>query len=58
MHRLVRFFVALFALSASTLFAQDYPNKPIVLVVPFAPGGSSDVLSRLVGAKLTEAWKQ
>jgi len=37
---------------------QDYPNKPIVLVVPFAPGGSSEFLSRLIGAKLTEAWKQ
>ena len=37
---------------------SDYPNKPILLVVPFAPGGSSEFLSRLIGAKLTEAWKQ
>ena len=58
MLRLFRFAVALLALSAGTLFAEDYPSKPIVLVVPFAPGGSSDFLSRLIGAKLTEAWKQ
>lgn len=37
---------------------QDYPSKPILLVVPFAPGGSSEFLSRLIGSKLTEAWKQ
>jgi len=43
---------------APALAQQDYPNKPIVLVVPFAPGGSSEFLSRLIGAKLTEAWKQ
>ena len=58
MLRLIGMFVALFALAAGPLFAQDYPNKPILLVVPFAPGGSSDFLSRLIGAKLTEAWKQ
>ena len=38
--------------------AQDFPNKPITLIVPFAPGGSSDVIARLVGAKLTESLKQ
>jgi tripartite-type tricarboxylate transporter receptor subunit TctC len=38
--------------------AQDYPNKPVTLVVPFAPGGSSEVLSRLIGQRLTENWKQ
>ncbi|MEO8753672.1 MAG: tripartite tricarboxylate transporter substrate binding protein [Casimicrobiaceae bacterium] len=49
---------ALFFLAVTPLHAQDYPSKPIVLVVPFAPGGSSDFISRLIGSKLTEAWKQ
>jgi tripartite-type tricarboxylate transporter receptor subunit TctC len=32
--------------------ASDFPNKPITLVVPLAPGGSNDILARLVGQKL------
>jgi tripartite-type tricarboxylate transporter receptor subunit TctC len=50
--------VVALGLAASHSFAQDYPVKPITLIVPFAPGGSSDLLSRLVGQKMTEAWKQ
>ena len=38
--------------------AQDYPNKPIRFVVPYAPGGASDVTARLLGQKMTEAWGQ
>lgn len=37
---------------------QDYPNKPIRLIVPYPPGGGNDTLARLFSAKLTEAWGQ
>jgi tripartite-type tricarboxylate transporter receptor subunit TctC len=36
--------------------AADYPAKTIRLIVPFTPGGSTDILARLIGQKLTEAW--
>ncbi len=38
--------------------AQAYPNKPIRVVVPFPPGGGVDVISRMVGEKLTAVWGQ
>ncbi len=37
---------------------QDYPNKAIRIIVPYAPGGSTTFTSRLVGQRLTEAWGQ
>ncbi len=50
------------SMAASAAFAQDgvadYPNKTIKIVVPFPAGGTSDVLARLVGQKLSEAWGQ
>src|SRR5688572_9124297 len=37
---------------------QDYPNRPIRLIVPYSPGGSTTWTSRLIGQRLTEAWGQ
>jgi tripartite-type tricarboxylate transporter receptor subunit TctC len=38
--------------------AGDYPNKPIRMIVPFTPGGSTDILARTIGEQLTKAWGQ
>jgi tripartite-type tricarboxylate transporter receptor subunit TctC len=39
-------------------FAADYPDKPIRVVVPYAPGGASDILARVLGQKLSESLLQ
>jgi tripartite-type tricarboxylate transporter receptor subunit TctC len=45
---------ALLLTLAAPTFAQNYPNRPITLIVPFAPGGPADLLGRLVGQKISE----
>ncbi len=43
---------------SGALHAQDWPSRPIKIYVPAAPGGTTDLLARLVGAKLSDAVKQ
>ncbi len=44
--------------AAGSVAAQNYPNKPIRVIVPVAPGGLPDILARILTAKLTESFKQ
>jgi tripartite-type tricarboxylate transporter receptor subunit TctC len=55
----MRLFVAglLFALAGAAA-AQTYPNKPIRIIVPYAAGGTSDILARQIGPELNKAWGQ
>jgi tripartite-type tricarboxylate transporter receptor subunit TctC len=55
-----KFFALVAALTvASNVFAQaDFPNKPIKIISPFPPGGTSDVMARMVGEELSKIFKQ
>ncbi len=46
------------AIASSATLAQNYPNKPVRMVVPFPAGGSTDIVGRTVAQKLSEMWGQ
>ena len=50
--------VALLLALAGSALAAEYPAKAVRVIVPWAPGGSTDLLARAVGQKLSESWKQ
>ncbi|TFZ02759.1 tripartite tricarboxylate transporter substrate binding protein [Ramlibacter henchirensis] len=56
----IRRWAALFALASFALagHAQEFPNKPVKILVPQTPGGASDSLARIVAQKLAEKWGQ
>jgi tripartite-type tricarboxylate transporter receptor subunit TctC len=43
---------------AATQSADKFPDRPIRIIVPYAPGGSTDILARVLGQKMTENWNQ
>ena len=50
--------LAAFTTAAFSQDAVNYPNRPIRMIVPFAPGGGLDISTRLIAQKLTEKWGQ
>jgi len=52
------FLVVIILLSSGTVFAQNFPNKPIKFVLTYPPGGSSDIIARTIANKLSKLWGQ
>jgi tripartite-type tricarboxylate transporter receptor subunit TctC len=56
MIRIAILLAAALVLASPAARAQTYPSKQITLIIPFAPGGSNDLVGRAIGKKLAEAW--
>ena len=60
--RTMLFAMAATAFAAAAVNAQSpadkYPERPIKIIVPFAPGGSTDILARVIAQKMLENWGQ
>ena len=52
------FTITLLAFVSAASFAQTYPAKAVRLIVPFPPGGSTDLVARVVGQKMADAWEK
>jgi tripartite-type tricarboxylate transporter receptor subunit TctC len=52
------FRILLGLLFAGSALAQDYPSRPVKMVVPYAPGGATDIIARILGQRLTESLGQ
>jgi tripartite-type tricarboxylate transporter receptor subunit TctC len=57
-HSLIASCLVATALASGVVHAQAYPSKPVRFVVTYPAGGSSDVMARIIGKKLTELWGQ
>ena len=53
-----RFLFAILFVAASSAFGQSWPTKPVRIIVPFGPGGASDLMPRLVAERLSPMWGQ
>jgi tripartite-type tricarboxylate transporter receptor subunit TctC len=56
LHKL--FLLLVLSISSSVSFSQAFPNKPVRLIIAFTPGSSTDIIGRVVAAKLQEMWGQ
>ena len=55
---MLRFFFLMLLFFAANAIAQGFPSRPVRLIVTYPPGGSSDLMARVFGQKLSEAWGQ
>jgi len=55
---MLRFLFLVLVFVSGSVFAQGYPSRPVKLIVTYPPGGSSDLMARVFGQKLSEVWGQ
>src|SRR5262249_41208345 len=58
MRRLLAVLSTMLALAATSAFAQSYPTRPVTIIVPFAAGGPTDIIARIVGEYFSQSLPQ
>jgi tripartite-type tricarboxylate transporter receptor subunit TctC len=58
MKRLLAVLSTMLALAATSAFAQNYPTRPVTIIVPFAAGGPTDIIARIVGEYFSKSLGQ